>query len=50
MSTSYERVEPKNRKTLRAWLSKHHLTSPGIWVVLEKGDGQVDVTSPPSSR
>jgi uncharacterized protein YdeI (YjbR/CyaY-like superfamily) len=28
-----ELVQPKNRATLRRWLSKHHDTSPGVWVV-----------------
>lgn len=35
--------EPKNRKALRNWLSKHHASSPGVWLVLHKkgSDGEV---------
>ena len=28
--------QPKSRKAWRAWLEKHHATSPGIWLVYAK--------------
>ncbi|MDX2011196.1 MAG: YdeI/OmpD-associated family protein [Myxococcaceae bacterium] len=31
-----ERFQPKDRAAWRAWLERHHLTSPGVWLVLFK--------------
>jgi uncharacterized protein YdeI (YjbR/CyaY-like superfamily) len=31
-----KRFQPKSRKAWRAWLEKHHATSPGIWLVYAK--------------
>ena len=31
-----KRVQPKSRRAWRAWLEKHHATSPGIWLVFAK--------------
>lgn len=31
-----ETLTPKDRRTLRAWLKKHHRTSPGAWVALSR--------------
>ena len=36
MATELELLEIKNRREWRAWLAKHHTTSPGIWLVLYK--------------
>jgi len=40
MSESYERVEIASAEELHAWLSEHHDTSPGCWLVTwKKGRG-----------
>lgn len=31
-----ERIAPKDRPALRAWLQQHHLTSHGAWVVMSR--------------
>lgn len=36
MSATLEVLEVKNRREWRSWLSKHHTSSPGVWVVLHK--------------
>lgn len=35
-----ETFEPADRKAWRAWLRKHHASSPGIWLVYTKGAGR----------
>ncbi len=40
-----ERFHPKSRAQWRAWLERHHLTSPGVWLVTykkETGKPRVD--------
>jgi hypothetical protein len=29
-------LEVTNRRHWRAWLTKHHTSSPGVWVVFDK--------------
>lgn len=36
MSSTPERLEVKNRREWRSWLSKNHASSAGVWVVLHK--------------
>lgn len=31
-----ERIQPKDRGALRAWLFEHHLTSTGVWLITMK--------------
>lgn len=31
-----ERIHPGTRRAWRQWLTKHHATSPGVWLVLDK--------------
>jgi len=33
---SYDQFYPKDRKTWRSWLSKHHAKAPGVWLVYYK--------------
>jgi uncharacterized protein YdeI (YjbR/CyaY-like superfamily) len=35
---TYVRVHPRTRPAWRRWLSAHHASSPGIWLVLDKID------------
>ncbi|MEI6665292.1 MAG: YdeI/OmpD-associated family protein, partial [Chloroflexota bacterium] len=32
-SDAYERLQPKTRAEWRRWLTKHHASAPGVWVV-----------------
>ena len=36
MGPTPERLEVKNRREWRSWLSKNHASSAGVWVVLHK--------------
>ena len=36
MTTKLVNLEVKNRRQWRAWLTKHHTSSPGVWVVFYK--------------
>ena len=42
---TYTEVYARDQKAFRAWLKKHHATSPGIWLVYyKKGSGTPSVT------
>jgi uncharacterized protein YdeI (YjbR/CyaY-like superfamily) len=42
---TYPEVYARDQKVFRAWLKKHHATSPGIWLVYyKKGSGKASVT------
>ena len=34
--SGFAQVQPKSRKAWRAWLEKHHVSSPGVWLVYAK--------------
>jgi uncharacterized protein YdeI (YjbR/CyaY-like superfamily) len=36
MTTELETVQVANRREWRAWLTKHHASSPGVWLVFYK--------------
>ncbi|PZR13603.1 MAG: hypothetical protein DI536_12715 [Archangium gephyra] len=37
-AAEYPKIEVGDRARLRAWLSKHHATSSGVWLVMKKRD------------
>jgi len=36
MATTLETLEVRTRRQWRAWLAKHHTSSPGVWLVFHK--------------
>lgn len=38
VTATYARVEPANRGRWRAWLTRNHSRSPGVWLVFNKKD------------
>lgn len=45
MSAKLKTVEVRNRQQWRTWLRKHHVASPGIWLVFRKGRAGVSSLS-----
>ena len=41
MSTELMNLEVRNRQQWRAWLGKHHVSSPGVWLVFYKDHTRV---------